>query len=204
MDIKEFKEIIGAMENGEQLLEVFQNHDNNLRNDIEKAKAKKGEVVTQKSEIETVLTGLLEKLQAKTPDEANGKISEFETKLQKALEDVGGLTEKFNLSEAEKAKAEKERELALRDSDFVGALSEKGIKDPNGIILAAMKQLAVKDESNGGWKVGEVDPLDFLQGQIDSKEPMFNNKTKTEIPPQPIDTSKVNEAREAMGLPPKE
>jgi len=199
--VAEIKDILGKHDDAEALLSSFQKYDNGMRADIEKAKTKKGVAVTEKSEIETVLTGLLDNLQAKTPDEATSKMKDFETKLEKALEGMGDLTTKFNQSESDKKVAEKEKELALRDSGFVGALSDKGIKDPSGILLAAMKQLAEKDSDSGHWNVGKQTASEFLQGQIDSKEPMFKQKDKIEAPPKSGDVYSFDELEK---LAPKE
>jgi hypothetical protein len=203
MDIKLFKETLAGMEGGEALLEFFQSHDNTLRGDIEKAKQKKGEVVNEKSEIETVLNGMLEKLQAKTPDEATGKITEFETKLQKALEDFNGLNEKFTQSESEKIEAKKLAEKTQLDSDITGALSKMKISDESGIIKDAMLKRSKKDDSGQYLINGEQSFTDFLQGQIDDEVPMFKEKTILERPPQEQVANDAG-AREAMGLPPKE
>ncbi|MCP4991558.1 MAG: hypothetical protein GY928_37520 [Colwellia sp.] len=203
MDIKTFKEKIGAMEGGEELLQVFQDHDNSLRADIEKAKDKKGEVVSQKSEIETVLTGLLDKLQAKTPDESNGKISEFETKLSEALSNMDGLTEKFNQSEAEKATAKAEAEKALLNSGIIEAISNKKLNDKGGMIRDTMTFRAKKDDDSGDYLIDGKNFEDFLQGQIDAEIPQFKTKpTKEELPSVNDDAIKAAATREAMGLPP--
>lgn len=183
MDIKVFKEKLASFDGGDELLAFFQSHDNTLREDIEKAKTKKGEAVTQKSELETVLSGLLGKLQASTADEATTKISSFEQQLTDALGQIGTLTESFEQSQAEKEKEQKEKEKALLLSGVIEAIANKKVDDEDGVLRDAMLYRSQKTEDGSGYLIdGKVGYAEFLQGQIDSKKANFQKTTHVEKP----------------------
>lgn len=196
MDVKEFLEALGNLENGTELVEFFNSHSKKLSDEAGDNRKAKSEAKQKAEGLEKTLTELLSAVQASDKDDALSKITGFETKLSELADQLSAISK-----ENEENKAAKEK--SALNTSILEALTEKNIEDKNGFIRDAMTLRATKGEN--GYTIGEQSFSDFLQSQIDSKDPTFRVKNETpEIPPEQNNTKNDNAIREIMGLPPKE
>lgn len=231
MSMDKIKEILGSQEGGEELLKTLGDTLGKLSKGEENQRKSKAEIlkvlgvenaqdaISKISEVfnerdnaktsETALNELQKALKANNTTDILEKVRAFEEQLTKTNEQLGSITNEREAEKAERLKAQKEATEAKLLSEITGNELYKNLKDKKGLVKTAIFHSAKKDDDSGNYLIEgdegkKLTINEYLQDIIDSQEPMFTQTTKTERPPQGPNTSKVNEAREAMGLPPKE
>lgn len=192
IDIDGFKKAINELDNGSDLMDFFNSHSKILSDEAGNQRRKKGEEKTKAQEFEAKFGELLAELKAADKDDAVGKIIGYEAKLKELTDSMGALQEKFGNSEKEKETEREKKEKALLSGEMISAISNKKVSDKDNILRDVMVARAKKNDS-GQFMIGEQTPEEFLQSQIDSREPMFKDKDRYEKIPEKTDTYSLDE-----------